>query len=829
MDTADLFYLPLIRSYVDENRRFIARPWLAARLVTLLDDPACRFVLLTAEPGTGKTAFLAWLAQQRPSWPRYFIRRDQRSPLGDAGAYSLLLRIGLQLAAVHPGLFNKDQVTVAVEQRFGKIAEVGEAVGAEVARLLASPFYRTTISVRQQAEQDLGRVVGLRIGEWVTDPRLLPLSDLQFMALIDPAEALLRAQPDEQIVILVDALDEVRYRETVGNAEGTLLHWLATCPELPSNVRFILTSRPDDELLARFRGVQRPWLRELAIGPDDVDLRAELRAYTLQLTHEPQVGAALTKIEGVEGLHATERVDAFLGQAVTKANGNIGYLDALGRAVDQAVALGDSVLLKQALELSLLPNSLEGLYAFFLQQIKDVAGRKSVELEDPRSGERRYLSVWPAVFQRVLGVLSVAREPLTLGQIRAIGGIDVVSEYLLEAMAYLRQFLDYNREADRYRLYHTTLAEFLTAESTGRDPATRAFYQDSARWHRRIVAHYRNGTATWGDVDWAQVDDYGLRNLSQHLYALSTDVAEREELFLLICSPLMFSKQARTLSHESFATDVDLALDAAATVAPCSLPQAIRLGLLRATLGAFSTNIPSEVLAGLVRVGEGQRALSYANLLPTNDRQLRAYVLIGEQAVESGALDIAHEALRLAISQVEVAECDDSTRAVLLRLQRVLRVAEADNRASSGTVRQPDPKLDPGAIQKPEYRELHPLATQLARVVLESDVQTAVDMLESQQHTLERAEILCDMVTVLADRAHFGPALAVFERMPGGADAEAQARQGYPPEDQGYYAMDIGFASMRLEAALFGLKADALQQVIAKSAGGPIPCYWRKR
>jgi hypothetical protein len=46
----------------------------------------------------------------------------------------------------------------------------------------------------------------------------------------------------------------------------------------------------------------------------------------------------------------------------------------------------------------------------------------------------------------------------------------------------------------------------------------------------------------------------------------------------------------------------------------------------------------------------------------------------------------------------------------------------------------------------------------------------------------------------------------------------AQARQGYSPEEEGYYAMDIGFASMCLETALFGLKADALQQIIAKSA-----------
>lgn len=46
-----------------------------------LNDPACRFLLLTADPGAGKTALRAWLAHQNPAWLRYFIRRDSRTPL----------------------------------------------------------------------------------------------------------------------------------------------------------------------------------------------------------------------------------------------------------------------------------------------------------------------------------------------------------------------------------------------------------------------------------------------------------------------------------------------------------------------------------------------------------------------------------------------------------------------------------------------------------------------------------------------------------------------------------------------------------------------------
>jgi hypothetical protein len=47
-------------------------------------------------------------------------------------------------------------------------------------------------------------------------------------------------------VILIDALDELRYRP-IGN---TVLDWLNWCPELPSNVRILVTSRSDPDWLA---------------------------------------------------------------------------------------------------------------------------------------------------------------------------------------------------------------------------------------------------------------------------------------------------------------------------------------------------------------------------------------------------------------------------------------------------------------------------------------------------------------------------------------------------------------------------------------------------
>jgi hypothetical protein len=80
-DAEDLFFRSLVRGYVEDNPRFVRREWLAERVDGKLSEAGRRFVLLTAEPGAGKSAFMAQLAHDHPEWLRYFIRRDQRSVL----------------------------------------------------------------------------------------------------------------------------------------------------------------------------------------------------------------------------------------------------------------------------------------------------------------------------------------------------------------------------------------------------------------------------------------------------------------------------------------------------------------------------------------------------------------------------------------------------------------------------------------------------------------------------------------------------------------------------------------------------------------------------
>src|SRR5687768_17287198 len=88
-DDAQLFFEDVLALYL-KNPRFVPRPWLASEVVSHLADASTPLVLLTAEPGFGKTAFMAQLAEDHPKWLRYFLRRDQREVLADVGARSFL-------------------------------------------------------------------------------------------------------------------------------------------------------------------------------------------------------------------------------------------------------------------------------------------------------------------------------------------------------------------------------------------------------------------------------------------------------------------------------------------------------------------------------------------------------------------------------------------------------------------------------------------------------------------------------------------------------------------------------------------------------------------
>jgi WD40 repeat protein len=506
---ADLFSDVLVRSYVDEDPRFVERPWLAELIEERLADPNCRFLLLTGEPGSGKTGLVAWLARRSEQWPRYFIRRDSQVPLNSGDARSLLFAVGHQLAALRPRIFHPDKLELVVRQRVGEVAAGGRAVAIRVEDLEVSPFYETALHVEQEAGLVAGELAGIEAGRLVAEERFLELSNLQYLALLDPAELLLAEEPEARIVILVDALDELRYQR----GDESALDWLAACPQLPANVRFLLTSRPDERLLEVFRRRQGEWLREVAIDTDPEEVEADLGRYARRFAGEPASAQALANHE-ISSEH-------FVVGAVAHADGNFQYLAALFRGIEHAVAAvaeggaGESErqeTLRRLLRLEEVPAGLGELYAFFLALVRDAVAGEYVEVPGAVLGESIRLPAWEELYQRVLGVLAVAREPLTGAQIARFGKIEAEERWLQAALARLGQFLD--RQDGRYRLYHASFPEYLTAAQTHESHPDS--YLDPAEWHRTIAAQ---ALGYCGNNWLACTDGYAVAHSPTHLLA----------------------------------------------------------------------------------------------------------------------------------------------------------------------------------------------------------------------------------------------------------------------------------------------------------------------
>lgn len=621
----DLFYEELIQPYV-ENSRFVERHWLAERIETAFLDPNSRFLLLTAEPGAGKTAFMAWLASIHQNWLRYFIRRDQisLSYSGSPSAHSFLLQIGFQLATIYPSIFSRENIEITIKQRIGTLIKDEELVGIEVNRLIANPFINAAIQISQEVERGKGSIIGLRINEFITNSRLIPIDDLQYMALIDPCVRLLHEKPNEKIVILIDALDELRYQDT-----KDLLNWLINF-QIPDNVCILITSRPDDELLRMLVNKHNSSLKRITIEAKEQNVRNDLSKYVSKLAKQKEVKSIL-KLTG-------QSIDDFILLAVDRANGNFSYLDAIGRAVDQSINRKNIIDLRRALDISQMPNTLRGLYAYFLHQIKYNVDNYNIEVEDIETGQKRHLKAWQYLYIPILGILSVAKEPLMHLQIQQFGDLHANERDIIEALTHLRQFL--NVENKRYRLFHSTLPEFLTDIITQNESENRDLYVDATEWHRKIALFYNCGKESWRESSLEAIDAYGFSHLTTHLIFARWDA----KLHSLLLKERISNEQSENVWYtiKESRGDIGGYLDDILKAWSISeekynfqqsagcLGLQCRYALIVASINSHTANIPPNLLVALVKKGiwTTDQGLLYARKIPVPMQCIEAFVLL---------------------------------------------------------------------------------------------------------------------------------------------------------------------------------------------------------
>jgi len=611
----DILYLSLIKNYTG-SPRYIERQWLADEIRQSMEDKKKQLILITGEPGTGKSAFLSYLLDKNPDWLRYFIRRDQQTLLfsGSPSRRSFLLQIGFQLAGFFPDLFSQQSITLDLHQEIGTLEATAEATGVKINRLVASPFTQTTIKISQKIREQKGKFTGLSIDKFDADPTQIDIDDLENLAFYRPCRSLKSNQPEKKIVICIDALDELRYHET---SKDNIIDWLSTL-SIPDNVVFIVTSRPDDDILSLWRHNKKDELAEISINTEDPLVIEDLHRFASKLVQQGSVSSYLQRKK--------IPVPDFIQAVVKKSDGNIGYLDAIGRAVDES---RDDPVLDQVLDLTNLPSTIQDLYAVFLLRIK-----KSVRDD------------WLKIYLPILGVLCVAREPLTQDQIFRFGTMDCFPSAMTDAVEKFRQFLDYNETNCTYRLYHATLPEFLTHEDTKNNRDTRGLYIDPREWHEKIAISYgRVQKHQWdlkklksvfypgGTKKRNPTDTYGLFHLVDHLVKGGLDddlhsLLAEEETDNHTTKNFWFSLKESENIVWSYKEDIERAWKQADEndVAPVSrsLSLQIRYALIESSICSRADCIPPQLLRVLISTGTWDAEKALHHIRQISDHQHRA-------------------------------------------------------------------------------------------------------------------------------------------------------------------------------------------------------------
>ncbi|MFF8652955.1 hypothetical protein [Streptomyces huasconensis] len=595
---------------------WVRRQWLSTAVDQALTappttTPSTRLVLITGEPGAGKTGMLAGLADAHPDWLRYFIGAVDNGGREPGDIASFLLSVGHQLAHQRPELFDVERLSVVVAQHFGDVRPGASATGIRIKDLTVSPFHRTaTLVVQQSADSLGGTALGVDIGTAHLEPRLLTPDNLAQLALIGPARVLLGQDPAARIVILLDALDEA----AASGEAGSLLHWLATDAALPANVSIVMSSRPHSAL-GRLRSSRGAQLVEIDLDPGTRHVREDLLAFAGKVLGTAEVNATVE----AKGLLP----DQFQRRVATRASGNFLYLASYARALTDALADADDAVIGRLFDLDSLPPRLAGIYGLFVETAREqIEAFGSIRLDDAPPGRGTTAYAWETVGQPLLGVLTVAQEPLTEKQLAELSAVPVRRRHIRNIIARLRWLLDLRD--GRIALYHSSVGEFLRSDLARERHED--CWVDETEWHEQIVSHYRGSAASWPQVDWSSVDRYGLAHLAHHVLKagsrVSADAAE------LPCAGLLHAIRTEFGAERRFLDLVDRIAHHVAGhgLSGVGLPALMYLGVVRHQAARPSAASPP-LLGLLARLGRRKEAVERATSIPPS---IQRFAAIGE-------------------------------------------------------------------------------------------------------------------------------------------------------------------------------------------------------
>jgi tetratricopeptide (TPR) repeat protein len=568
---------------------FSPRDWIFNTLDQWIAKPdERRFFIITGAPGSGKTAIAARLAQ--------FSRGAAEPPDQLMG-----VRKGF-LSAIHfcsfrdrrwlsPHVFSRS-IALQLAQRYPAYANaLAEKSGERAIHI--------NVDIKVGTANEVAGVViqNIELGKISSDDAFIHL-------VREPLEKLISGGHDGRIVILIDALDDaLSYGSDLGIAS-----LITNGQEMPAQVRFVLTCRPEPSLLLPLRRASSVEYT-LSSGEGLAKSEEDVRRYVNDnVRSSPNLSRKLS---------AKLSITNFLEIVSAKSGGNFLYIKYL---LDMLAFQGEEIDLHS---LQKLPEGLDGIYREFLERL--VAGR---------------VEAWLTQYGPVLGTLSVAHEALSEDQLAHFIGVKI--PILRQLLISLRPFIEVNEalpaSARRYTIYHRSFAEFLL----DRDKAENYWCSPNEQ-HAAIARYYLEYCGSNGNVDCKRMDSYALKNLAEHLRS----AAEYNALFRLTRNQRFREEQARRLIEDPGAPlrTLQTALMGALEADRAGEMAEFMLTYARGLLG-LTQESPLEALRG----GNLDRAWALVPLYPIERRTLW-YLLLAWELHDNGRASESQKTLERALQK----------------------------------------------------------------------------------------------------------------------------------------------------------------------------------
>jgi hypothetical protein len=327
------------------------REWVLQVITDWFEHSSERFLLLTGEPGSGKTALAAWLAGAG-ELPRSGVARRQLQRLRETWTAFHFCVAQDQGGTLDPFNF----VALLTDRITRRLPQYGDIV---LKQLQAAHETR----IENLSMVNYGTMVGAVIHQLVIS---LDAEGVYNRAVRKPLEAMADAMPGLQLLILIDGIDEAKHV-----AEPNILNLLWRSHDLPDGVRFVLTSRNDTQVLSGFKS-----MHQVDLSADSVidKARDDICTYAARrLNRLPPAGAP---------------IDPELPRRLaTAAAGNFLYVKLLLDEIETGRRSPDDLIG--------VPQKLPEFYGEYLTRLI------------PGASDARFNQVWPE-YQSLLGCLSVA-------------------------------------------------------------------------------------------------------------------------------------------------------------------------------------------------------------------------------------------------------------------------------------------------------------------------------------------------------------------------------------------------------------------------------------